>query len=132
MRISSRAKKLVMRLRLLGVLALLVPGLVVVIGTGVAHAAPGHTISTATTLGMGVTATYFDLYVSTTNDANFPKATAFTSGATNHQAKATVTLQAPYTGTFVLAVCENVVPCSVASKTAVMNPYTFTTGLIVS
>jgi uncharacterized protein YcsI (UPF0317 family) len=72
------------------------------------------------------------LYVPTTNDANFPEASAFTSGSTNHQAKATVTLQAPYNGKFVLAACENVIPCPVASKTAVMNPYTFTTGLIVS
>jgi hypothetical protein len=30
----------------------------------------------------------------------------------------------------VLAVCENVTPCSAAGKTAVMNPYTFTTRLI--
>ena len=74
----------------------------------------------------------FALYAQGMNDANFPKATAFTSGATNHQAKAAFILQAPYNGKFVLAVCENVIPCSVTSKTAVMNPYTFTTGLIVS
>jgi hypothetical protein len=158
---ASCAKNLVVRLRLLAVLALLVPGLAVTAGAGIAQAAPGHTISTASTLGTGVTATggggpvdfwkvplrggeqvelavngstansfIFDLYVPATTEANFPKATAFTSGWTNYQVKSTITLQAPYTGTFVLAVCENVIPCSVASRTAVMNPYTFTTRLI--
>jgi hypothetical protein len=80
--------------------------------------------------GSAANAFIFDLYVPTTTDANFPKAIAFTSGWTNNHAKSTFTLQAPYTGTFVLAVCENVIPCSVAGKTAVMNPYTFTTRLI--
>lgn len=72
----------------------------------------------------------FDFYAQGTTDATFPKATAFTSGWTNNHTKSTFILQAPYTGTFVLAACENVIPCSVASKNAVMNPYTFTTRLI--
>jgi hypothetical protein len=123
-------------------------------------ASAGHTISTATTLEAGDTATggdgpvdfwyvplsggeqlsfavrgstansyYFDMYAPGTTDASFPTATAFTSGSTNHQAESTITLQAPYNGTFILAVCENVSPCSVASKTGVMNPYTFTTSI---
>lgn len=136
------------------------------LGTAVAAARPlsaasaGHTISTATTLEAGDTATggggavdfwyvplsggeqlsftvsgstansyYFDMYAPGTTDASFPKATAFTSGSTNHQAESTITLQAPYNGTFILAVCENVSPCSVASKTGVMNQYTFTTSI---
>jgi hypothetical protein len=72
----------------------------------------------------------FDLYPPTTNDANFSKAAAVTAGYTNHKAQSTVTLEAPYTGNFVLAVCENVAPCNFYYKT-VMNPYTFTTGLIL-
>jgi hypothetical protein len=143
-----------MRLRLLAVLALLVPGLAVTVGTGVAHAAPGHTISTATTPGIGVTVTggggavdfwkvplsggeqvnftvngsatnsyFLDMYAPATTDATFPEATAFTSGSTNYQAKSTITLQAPYTGTFILAVCENVTPCSVANPKGVMSQY---------
>jgi len=71
----------------------------------------------------------FDMYPPGTTDANFRNTKAVSYGFTNYQAESTISLQAPYNGTFVLAVCENVNTCSLASK--VMNPYTFRTGLIV-
>jgi hypothetical protein len=122
---------------------------------------PGHTISTATTLEMGVTETggggpvdfwkvplsggeqvnftvngstanslYLDLYVPTTDDANFPQATAFTSGSTNYRAESTITLQAPYTGTFILAVCQNVNVCTKANPNGVMTQYLLTASVV--
>ena len=61
-----------------------------------------------TVTGSTVNSFIFDFYAQGTTDARFPKATAFTSGWTNNHTKSTFILQAPYTGTFVLAVYENV------------------------
>jgi hypothetical protein len=66
--------------------------------------------------------------------ANFPSAKAFATGTTNGSAKAVIELQAPYNGTFVLAVCEGL---TVGLCPAVdsgegndpIDPYTFTPTL---
>jgi Bacterial Ig-like domain (group 3) len=79
----------------------------------------------------------FQLYAPGTNDANFPSAKAFATGSTNDSAKAVIELQAPYNGTFVLAVCEGL---TVGLCPAVdsgegndpMDAYTFTTSLAAS
>lgn len=51
----------------------------------------------------------FALYAPGTNDTNFPQAAMFSSAAANYYStKSVLDLQAPYNGTFILAVCENV------------------------
>jgi hypothetical protein len=72
----------------------------------------------------------FDLYAPGTTDGSFPNAAPVDSAQTNSVVgTADLTLQAPYTGDFVLAVCENVSPCTSVDSgfgTNPMNPYTFT------
>jgi Bacterial Ig-like domain (group 3) len=84
-------------------------------------------------------AAYFDfqLYAPGTNDANFPSAKAFASGTTNDSVKGVIELQAPYDGTFVLAVCEGLTvglcPAVDSSYGAdPMDAYSFTTSLAAS
>jgi len=168
-RLYGAGMKAIARIRVLAALGLLVPGLVLVAGTGVASAstAPGNTIATAGTLDIGDTATggggpidfwkvtlnggdvvqfatttpafttyEFSLFTPSTTDANFPQAATFSGAVTNYQgvtAKSVFDLQAPYTGTFILAVCENVsadncVNVDSGSGTNPMDPYTFTTS----
>lgn len=79
----------------------------------------------------------FQLYVPGTNDANFPSAKAFASGTTNDSVKGVIELQAPYTGTFVLAVCEGLTvglcPAVDSGEGAdPMGAYSFTTSLAAS
>ncbi len=169
---SSRMNK-ISWIRLVAALGVLIPGLVLVAGTGVASAStgPGNTIATAGTLDVGDTAsggggpidfwkvtlnggdvvqfatttpaytTYvFSLFAPGTTDANFPQAASFSSGTTNYQgetAKSVIDVQAPYNGTFILAVCENVsgnncVNVDSGSGTNPMGPYTFTTSFASS
>jgi hypothetical protein len=157
------------RMRLAVALSLLVPGLVLAAGVGVASAAasPGHTIASAGTLSVGSKAsggggaidfwkvklhggdrvqfsvsypeynTYeFALYAPGTTDAKFAAAATFSSAAANYYStKSVLVLQAPYNGTFILAVCENVSSNNCAnvdsgSGTSPMNAYTFTTTKI--
>jgi hypothetical protein len=73
---------------------------------------------------------YFALFTPGTTDISFPTATAITGHATNGSAKTVFDLLAPYTGTFILAVCQGTADCpSVENGGGVnpMNPYTFTT-----
>jgi hypothetical protein len=73
---------------------------------------------------------YFALFAPGTTDISFPTARPFIEQATNGDAKTVFDLQAPYTGTFILAVCQGTVYCpSVENGGGVnpMNPYTFTT-----
>jgi hypothetical protein len=169
---NSRMKKISL-IRLVAALGVLIPGLVLVAGTGVASAStgPGNTIATAGTLDVGDTAsggggpidfwkvtlnggdvvqfatttpaytTYvFSLFAPGTTDANFPQAASFSSQITNYQgvtAKSVIDLQAPYNGTFILAVCENVsgnncVNVDSGSGTNPMDPYTFKTSFASS
>jgi hypothetical protein len=75
---------------------------------------------------------YFALFAPGTTDTSFPTATAITGHATNGNAKTVFDLQAPYTGTFILAVCQGTVYCpSVENGGGVnpMNSYKFTTDL---
>lgn len=78
----------------------------------------------------------FALYAPGTTDASFPQATAVSSAAVNDQVTTdVVTLQAPYTGDFVLAACENVNSnnCTNVAFGGGNNPmdaYTFTPTLI--
>jgi hypothetical protein len=53
------------------------------------------------------TSTYaFELFTPGTSDANFPSAVSFSSSTTNYSGKTVFDLQAPYNGTFILAVCQ--------------------------
>ncbi len=77
----------------------------------------------------------FNLYAPGTTDVQFPTATPVEIAATDQQASDDITLQAPYSGTFILAVCENSADsdCSntaTGSGTNPMNPYTFTPNLV--
>ncbi len=83
------------------------------------------------------TSTYsFGLYTAGTTDANFPAAVSFSSGTTNYDGSTVFDLQAPYNGTFILAVCQgpNVVgfncPGYVSDGQAYdpMSPYHFSTS----
>ena len=75
----------------------------------------------------------FSLYKGNTTDTSFPQAVALSTGTTNYYsvpARSIFSLQAPYSGTFVLAVCENVsdkncVNVDSGSGTNPMDPYTF-------
>jgi hypothetical protein len=161
--------KAISRISLIVALGVLIPGLVLVAGTGVASAStpPGNTIATAGTLDVGdavsggggpidfwkvtlnggdvvqfatttpaYTTYVFSLYAPGTTDANFPQAASFSAATTNYQgvtARSVLDLQAPYNGTFILAVCENVsnnncVNVDSGSGTNPMNPYTFSTS----
>jgi hypothetical protein len=86
------------------------------------------------TPGDADTSYQFELYPPGTTDANFPDTPPVTSTATPEgSSKAVIYLQAPYTATFILAVCENVGDdCrSTDSGGGVdpMQPYTFTPTL---
>jgi surface antigen len=74
---------------------------------------------------------YFDLYSPGTNGANFKEDAPVVRGSDFGEGQ--VILQAPYTGNFVLAVCENTDngDCSeyATSGTRPMEPYTFQTAL---
>jgi hypothetical protein len=78
----------------------------------------------------------FQLYAPGTTDANFPSATSFASYSTEGNEKTVFTLQAPYNGTFVLAVCEDTGgDCPSVDSGNGSNPmdaYTFTTSLATS
>jgi Bacterial Ig-like domain (group 3) len=79
----------------------------------------------------------FDLYPPATTDADFADTTPVTLGATNGSSPDDITVQAPYTGTFILAVCENTAnyDCSntdSGSGTNPMNPYTFTPTILTN
>ena len=73
----------------------------------------------------------FALFAPGTTDTSFPDAKPFIENGTNGNAKTVFDLQAPYTGTFILAVCQgtNGNCPSVENGNGVnpMNPYTFTT-----
>jgi uncharacterized cupredoxin-like copper-binding protein len=72
----------------------------------------------------------FALFRPGTTDKTFPHATSFDLHGTNGSTPNVFELQAPYTGTFVLAVCQGTGSCpSVVNGggTNPMNPYTFTT-----
>ena len=77
----------------------------------------------------------FALYAPGTTDGSFPQAATFSSGVVNdNTTKSVIDLQAPYNGTFILAVCQNVssnncVNVDQGSGTNPMNPYTYTTKL---
>jgi hypothetical protein len=76
----------------------------------------------------------FQLYAPGTGDATFTKLPAVDSAYTNGATSDQVTLQAPYNGTFILAVCENVGDCRQTAEghgSNPMNPYTFTAILPV-
>ncbi len=78
----------------------------------------------------------FALYAPGTTDATFGQVSTVSSGTT--PSAGFLTLQAPYSGTFVLAVCENVRNGNCSNTTAAngssgtnpMNPYTFTPTLV--
>jgi hypothetical protein len=75
----------------------------------------------------------FQLFGPKTNDGNFPTASSLTGYDTDGNQKTVFTLQAPYSGTFILAVCENTnYNCPSTDSgggTNPMDPYTFTTRL---
>ena len=81
-------------------------------------------------------ATYvFQLFKATTTDATFAQAVAVAGTTTNGNSPDVTTFQAPSTGTFVLAVCENVANnnCPTVDSDSganPMGPYTFTSTLI--
>src|SRR5262249_26891094 len=81
------------------------------------------------------TSYFFELFKPGTTDTNFPQTppvmgTASPSAST----RSTLVLQAPYTGTFILAVCENVSrdcrDVDAGGGTNPMGPYTFTPTLV--
>jgi hypothetical protein len=77
----------------------------------------------------------FDLYPPGTTDTSFPAATpVMTTGTAEGNNQSIVVLQAPYTGTFVLAVCEGTLTnCGAVDSGYADNPmnaYTFTPTLI--
>jgi hypothetical protein len=81
---------------------------------------------------------YFQLFAPGTTDQNFPSAVSFTSGTSQGTAKSVLDLQAPYNGTFILAVCENPAAFSCINVNAggggtnPMDPYTFTSSFATS
>jgi hypothetical protein len=79
----------------------------------------------------------FDLYAPGTTDAKFPGTNPVTTAATKSTSGSnTLTLQAPYTATFIFAVCEGPINGFCGNVrggeggTDPMNPYTFTPTLI--
>ncbi len=80
---------------------------------------------------------YFDLFPPGTTGTSFPQTSPVMAVATpSNSAKSVLVLQAPHTGTFLLAVCENVSGIGDCRFTASgggdnpMGPYTFTPTLI--
>jgi hypothetical protein len=81
------------------------------------------------------TSYYFELFKPGTTDTNFPQtAPVMGTASPGASTRSTLTLQAPYTGTFLLAVCENVSgDCrnvDAGGGTNPMGPYTFTPTLV--
>jgi hypothetical protein len=79
----------------------------------------------------------FQLYAPGTTDATFPKSVSFSEGSTDADGQGTFSLQAPYTGTFVLAVCEgrSLFSCNTASSEGRDDPmdgYQFATTFLKS
>jgi hypothetical protein len=75
----------------------------------------------------------FALFAPGTTDTLFPTAKAFASQSPNDSAQAVFELMAPYTGTFILAVCEATYACTSVENGGgqnPMSPYTFTTTLV--
>jgi hypothetical protein len=77
----------------------------------------------------------FDLYAPGTTDTTFPQATPVDYAVTNSGTDTgVITVQAPYTGNFVLAVCENpeqnCTSSAYGDSANPMNPYTFASGFI--
>ncbi len=76
----------------------------------------------------------FALFAPGTSDATFPQASSFSEGNTNGFASSIIVLQAPYNGTFLLAVCEDTggnCPGSYPNGGInPMDPYTFTPTFI--
>jgi len=77
----------------------------------------------------------FDLYAPSTTDTTFPQATPLTQALTNSGTdRGVLTIQAPYTGNFILAVCENPIQdctdSAFGNTTHPENPYTFTPTLV--
>jgi hypothetical protein len=74
----------------------------------------------------------FQLYRPGTTDASFPSAKPLSAQSTDGNFTGTFDLKAPYTGTFVLAVCEGDSPFNCTAVDSghgdnPMDPYTFTT-----
>jgi len=79
----------------------------------------------------------FALYPPGTNGTNFPATTSFSSATTNFNGKTVFDLQAPYNGTFLLAVCQgpnvsnfNCSEVDTGGAFNPMSPYTFTTSFV--
>jgi hypothetical protein len=77
----------------------------------------------------------FDIYAPGTTGTTFGQATPLDNAETNPGTDTgVITLQAPYTGNFILAVCENpdqnCTSSAFNNSTNPMNPYTFTPGFI--
>lgn len=78
---------------------------------------------------------HFELYRPGTTDANFPQLPPVIAGGTSQGSTgAVIVLQAPYNGTYILAVCENASPdCRNVDSGGGYNPmglYTFTATLV--
>jgi hypothetical protein len=78
---------------------------------------------------------YFEFYKPATTDTSFALATPLDITSTNGNVTSVITLQAPYTGTFVLAVCEGVNGAACGTTVTgggqqVMGAYTFKTALL--
>jgi len=72
----------------------------------------------------------FALFAPGTTDTSFPTAKPFTEVSPNDSANAVFDLMAPYTGTFILAVCQATYSCPSVENGGgenPMSPYTFTT-----
>jgi hypothetical protein len=79
----------------------------------------------------------FQLYAPGTTDATFPKSVSFSEGSTDGAGQGSFYLQAPYTGTFVLAVCEgrSLFSCNAVGSEGrdnPMDPYQFATTFLKS
>jgi hypothetical protein len=75
----------------------------------------------------------FQLFAPGTVDSTFGQQPAADTAKTNGASPDQITLQAPYSGTFILAVCENVDNCPAAfdgEGDDPMTPYTFTTTVV--
>jgi Bacterial Ig-like domain (group 3) len=172
-RLRNARMKGITRFCLAAALGLLIPGLALVAGTGIAAATtrPGHSIATAGTLTMGptaaggggaidfwkvnlsggdvvqlltttppatpqnVTTVYnFELFPPGTTDASFPNVPPVSSANTFGNTTDVLNLQAPYNGTFILAVCENTNgDCRSVDSSGGLNPmqsYSFTPTLV--
>jgi hypothetical protein len=92
--------------------------------------AGGDVVDINTTVPMGASYTY-DLLAPETTDGTVSTATPVTSAATNLHSSGDqqLTIQAPYSGTFILSVCENAATCGSSGYINPMSPYAFTATL---